>query len=216
MYEMENFYNFLIKEYGYDEPIFSEDLQKELNINSNTLRQQLKRLTDDNKIQRCSFRDGIYFIPDPDSILKKSALSVNKIIKNRYLFKKNERIGYVTGLDFANSLKLTTQVPGMIEIVTEKESSKKRYVDYNKRRVALRRAKTDVTENNYKILQVIELVNNFQKVSDLPFDRAIPKILDYIKNVKIDGRELDRYLGMYPRAIKEFMGSGLYSEITRK
>lgn len=122
---MENFYNFLIKEYGYDEPIFSEDLQKELNINSNTLRQQLKRLTDDNQIQRCSFRDGIYFIPDPDSILKKSALSVNKIIKNRYLFKKNERIGYVTGLDFANSLKLTTQVPGMIEIVTEKESSKK-------------------------------------------------------------------------------------------
>ena len=52
----------------------------------------------------------------------------------------------------------------MIEIVTEKESSKKRYVDYNKRRVALRRAKTDVTENNYKILQVIELEITFKKL----------------------------------------------------
>lgn len=214
--EMDNLYNYLVKEYGYDEPIFSEDLKKEFNIKKNTLRQQLKRLTDDNKIQRCSFRDGIYFIPDPDSILKKSALSVNKIIKNKYLFKKNQRIGYVTGLDFANSLKLTTQVPGMIEIVTKNETSNKRYVEYNKRRVALTKAKIDITENNYKILQIIELINNFKKVSDMQFDRAIPKILDYIKNVKIDEKELYSYLSKYPRALKEFMGSGLYSEITRR
>lgn len=214
--EMDNFYDYLLNEYGYDEPIFSEDLNKELNINSNTLRQQLKRLTDNNKIQRCSFKDGIYFIPDPDSFLKKSALSVNKIIKNRYLFKKNERIGYVTGLDFANSLKFTTQVPGMIEIITERETAKKRYVEYNKRRVALSKAKTDITENNYKILQILEFISNFNKVSDMPFNRAIPKILDYIMNVKIDKNEMDTYLSMYPRAFKAFVGSGLYSEITRR
>jgi len=213
---MEDLYNYLVKEYGYDEPIFSEDLIKDLNLNSNTLRQQLKRLTDQNKIKRCSFKDGIYFIPDPDSILKISALSVNKIIKNKYLFKKSQRIGYVTGLDFANSLKLTTQVPGMIEIVTENASSKKRYVEYNKRRVALRKAKTDITENNYKILQAIELINNFNKVSDVPMERAVLKILDYIKDVKITSKELDYYLSLYPRSIKLFMRSGLYSEITQK
>ncbi|RFU66798.1 DUF6088 family protein [Bacillus sp. V59.32b] len=211
-----DFYNYLVNQFGYDEPIFSEDLTNELTINSNTLRQQLKRLTDDNKIQRCSFKDGIYFIPNPDSILKKSALSINKIIKNRYLVKKHERIGYVTGLDFANSLRLTTQVPGLVEIVTEKETSNLRYVDYNKRRVALRKAKTDITESNYKILQVLELINNFHKVSDVPFEKAIPNISNYIKNVKIDSKELDRYLSIYPKAFRQFIASGLYNEITRR
>ncbi|MBW8347902.1 hypothetical protein K0H71_00405 [Bacillus sp. IITD106] len=33
---------------------------------------------------------------------------------------------------------------------------------------ALTKAKTDITENNYKFLQTIEFVNNFKKVSDVP------------------------------------------------
>lgn len=209
-------YNYLVKQYGYDEPIFSEDLKKELDINSNTLRQNLKRLTDAKKIQRFNYKTGIYFIPDPDSIFKKSALSVNKIIKNKYIVKKRQRIGYVTGLDFANSLRLTTQVPGLVEIVTQGERSNVRYVEYNERRVALRKAKTSITERNYKILQILDLINNFKKVSDISFEKAIPKIFDYVKDISIDREELDRYLSMYPRAYREFMGSGLYNEIARK
>lgn len=209
-----DFYNFLLEQYGYDEPIFSKDLINEEhfklnNISSSAIRQRLKRLTDNKKIQRYPFKDGIYFIPDPDSVLKRSALSINKILKEQYLVKKNKRIGYVTGLDFSNSLGLTTQVPGLIEIVTIVEKTNIRYVEYNQRRVALRKPKTPITEKNYKILQILELINNFQKVSDVSFDKAVPKIAEYIKDVKIEQKELDKYLEAFPKAIVKLWESGL-------
>jgi len=210
-----DFYNYLLKEYGYDEPIFSEDLLQELTLNPNTLRQSLKRLADADKIKRYKYKAGIYYIPNPNSILKRSALSVNKIIKNKYLVKRNNRIGYVTGLDFANSLNLTTQVPGLIEIVTEVESSNIRYVEYNQRRVALRKSKTNITGNNYKVLQILELITNFQKVSDVSFDNAKPKISDYVKDVSLERKELDRIISLYPKAYRQFIGSGLYNEVAR-
>ncbi|PEN17504.1 hypothetical protein CN630_32815, partial [Bacillus wiedmannii] len=84
-------YTYLLNRYGYDEPIFTEDLKDELKIKPSTLRQQLKRLTDTKRIERCKFKSGIYFIADPDSILSTKAISVNKIITKKYLVKEQHR-----------------------------------------------------------------------------------------------------------------------------
>lgn len=105
---MEILLNYLIEKYGYDEPIFTKDLQKELNIKSGSLRQAIKRLTDKGLITKA--RNGIYFIPNKNTILKKTVLSVDKIVKNKYINSKQKGvIGYKTGTNFANSIGLTTQ-----------------------------------------------------------------------------------------------------------
>ncbi|MGN5653916.1 hypothetical protein [Bacillus sp. Brlt_9] len=213
-----DFYSYLLKRYGYDEPIFSSDLSKELRMNKNTLRQYLKRLTDNNKIERYEYKQGIYFIPSKNSmnsIFNKPVISVNKIIKKKYVFKGEKRIGFETGLSFANDIRLTTQVPSTVEIVTEVESQPKRTVVFNKREVALRKAKTEINDYNYKILQILELLVDFDRVSDLSLEEAKPKIADYVMDVQIEATELAQYVQLYKQTDK-FYGSGLYNEITRR
>ncbi|MCJ7841277.1 hypothetical protein MUB24_10265 [Lederbergia sp. NSJ-179] len=211
-------FQYLLQNYGYDEPIFLDDLKSELDMNSNTLRQSLKRAVDNGKLCRYEYKDGIYFIPNPKSLLKKKTISVNKIISKKYLYKKGKRIGYLTGLSLANHLQLTTQNPGVVEIVTMNEATSIRIVKYNKRRIALRRSRvSEINENNYKVLQVLDLVNSFDKLSTKPFEEACESIIDYVQDVSMDKNELDDYLKKYPyKTQAKILGSTIYDELTQR
>lgn len=209
-------YSYLVGRYGYNEPILLDELKEELeSLKSNTLRQSLKRLVDNEKI--CRFKDGIYFIPNPNSILKTKSLSVNKIINKKYLYKKDQRIGYLTGLAFANLLQLTTQNPAIVEIVTAVEKTAVRTVEYNKRQVSLRKPRVEVTDDNYKILQVLDLLTNFEKLSVEPITKATKNIKDYLSDVKITTNQLNNYLNNYPnKTFKKLLESELYNELTQR
>lgn len=210
-------YQYLMNKIGYDEPIFSKDLLKEVELSPDALRQSLKRLVDKGKICRYDSNKGIYFIPDPDSLFKKKTLSVNKIINKRYLFNNNERIGYITGLSFSNILNLTTQNPATIELVTEVEKRSVRVVNYNKRKITLRKPRVDVNNDNYKILQVLDLLTNFEKVSVEPLSYATKNISNYLKDVNVTKENLNQYLRNYPnKTYRNLMESELYNELTQR
>lgn len=57
---METLYEYLLKNYKPNEPIFLADLQIE-GISRANLRQQIKKLTDAGKVKR--FDNGVYFFP---------------------------------------------------------------------------------------------------------------------------------------------------------
>lgn len=57
---METLYEYLLKNYKPNEPIFLADLQIEGMSRAN-LRQQIKKLTDAGKVKR--FDNGVYFLP---------------------------------------------------------------------------------------------------------------------------------------------------------
>ncbi len=57
---METLYEYLLKNYNPNEPIFLADLQIEGMSRAN-LRQQIKKLTDAGKVKR--FDSGVYFLP---------------------------------------------------------------------------------------------------------------------------------------------------------
>lgn len=57
---METLYEYLLKNYKPNEPIFLADLQIEGMSRAN-LRQQIKKLTDAGKVKR--FDSGVYFLP---------------------------------------------------------------------------------------------------------------------------------------------------------
>lgn len=209
-------FEFLYNRYGVNEPIFLEDLRKEIDfMKPDALRQSLKRMVDNGKIRR--FRDGIYFIPNPNSLLKTTTLSVNKIINKKYLYRNDERIGYLTGLTFANILRLTTQNPGNIEVVTTTEKSTIRVVEFDTRKVTLRKPRVDVNEENYKILQILDLLTNFEKLSVKPLKDSVKNILGYLDNTKVTKDELNQYLKNYPnKTYAKLFESELYNEITQK
>ncbi len=205
---------YLLKNYGYDEPIFSGDLLKKLNVKDTTLRQNLKRLSDSKQLER--YENGIYFIPKPDSLLKKKSLSFNKVINKKYLFDQDRIIGYRTGIAFANDLRLTTQTAGVLEIATNKETNRKRKVQIRNQRLILRKPRIQITVDNYKFLQVLDLITNVEKMSEKPLDKTYNIVIDYIKNIKLDKIELINILNQYPDKTKiKLYESGIINELTR-
>ena len=77
--------------------------------------------------------------------------------KTYYLRDKDERCGYVSGLMFFNQMGLTTQVPMMYEVVSNKATNDYRETSLAKSRVIVRKPKVPVTEKNYKALQFLDI-----------------------------------------------------------
>lgn len=96
------------------------------------IRQQIKKLTDSGLLKR--YDTGIYFIPGESIFKSGTQLSLNQVIEKKYLQDKEQRCGYVSGVAFANQLGLTTQVPMICEVVTNKATK-----DYREARLAISR-----------------------------------------------------------------------------
>ena len=105
---MEKLYQYIVENYQTNEPIFLADIQIE-GMKDNNIRQQVKKLTDAEKIKR--FDKGIYYLPKASIFKSGSQLSIEKVLEYKYLIDKKRRCGYISGLMFCNQLGLTTQVP---------------------------------------------------------------------------------------------------------
>lgn len=92
------------------------------NVNDNALRQYFKRMVKSGDLIR--FDTGIYYLPRQSKLLKKSYLDPLKVVSRKYIQNGSEIFGYFSGAYLANQLRLTTQMPATIEIVTNKESTK--------------------------------------------------------------------------------------------
>ncbi|GAY78706.1 hypothetical protein NBRC111894_4260 [Sporolactobacillus inulinus] len=189
-----DFQKYLECNFKYEEPIFAEELKQKLNANPNTIRQYLKKATDSGVIVRYALKNGIYYKPNPNALFR-SSLNLYDVIKKKYLFDQNtNRIGYITGLSFANELRLTTQNALAYEIVTNRETMRSRKVLYGKNTVFLKKPRFRVNNANYKLLQVFDLVSNFELYCDVTMEESMEKILDYLKDVKISKGRIKKML----------------------
>lgn len=155
---------YLEKTYGYNEPIFISDIQLE-GMNDNALRQYFKRMTKSGVLER--FDTGVYYLPRASRLLKKSYLDPMKVIIRKYIKSDSEVYGYFSGATFANQIGLTTQMPAVLEIVTEKEATKGRIVSVGTQSVRLKRPAVSVTSENAGLLQFLDLVAQAEKYSEL-------------------------------------------------
>lgn len=218
---MNSLYDFIVKYYGYNEPVFTNELKEKyemenkLKLNPNTFRQIIKRLTDKGLLIKVE--NGVYFIPNKNSVLKKPILSVEKIVGRKFLNNQEEIIGYKTGINFANSLGLTTQTASIPTIVTNNTSSNKRVVSFYNKKIIIKKPKTRINSKNYKLLQVLDLLKDFERVSESPIEEAKDKIVNYLKDVSISEEDFKNYLISYPDQTKlKLYESGVYNEIARK
>ncbi|MDO3411198.1 hypothetical protein QWJ34_15640 [Saccharibacillus sp. CPCC 101409] len=205
----------LIAQYGYDEPILSEQLRNDTALKDEALRQRLKRLVEQGKLLR--YDNGIYFIPNPNSVLKKKTLSFNKVVKRKYLYYNSATIGYRTGVSFANELNLTTQTAGTLEIVTNKETNIKRLKKIKERPIILRKPRVPVTEENYKLLQVIDLLSSADRFSEKNNEQTLSAVLDYLQDSSLSSKQLREILKSYPfKTRAKIYESGLYDAIAQR
>ena len=122
-----------------------------------------------------------------------------------YLFNRNKRIAYITGTALYNRMGLTTQVPKDIKV-----SSKVKEIRTQIGNVKVRRVKSyiDVTNENFNLLEILDVLKDFKIIPDLDKAMAVKYLLNLIKVLKQkDILRIIRYALKYPPRTRAFLGA---------
>ena len=125
--------------------------------------------------------NGIYYIPKQGGLLGKSYLDPFLVIMRKYVRSKTETYGYVTGISFVNQLGLTTQMPAIIEIVTNREATNGRTVTVGNQKVRIKKAAVEVSDNNAELLQLLDGIGQAEKYTELTMKDTIDIMRSYVK-----------------------------------
>ena len=178
---------YLMENYGYSEPIFLNDLSIE-GLSENAVRQSVKRLVASGFLER--YDNGIYYIPKHGGLLGKSYLDPSMVIIRKYVENQSDKYGYITGLSFANQLGLTTQMPAVIEIVTNRESTNGRMLMVGNQKVRVKKSSISVSEDNAELLQLLDAIGQAEKYTELTIEETIDILITYIRKKKFTKGQL--------------------------
>ena len=192
---MKTLYEYLLDNYKENEPIFLADLQIDGMTRTN-VRQQIKKLADTGKVKR--FDNGIYFLPQKTIFKSGSQLAPEKVLECKYLRDKDKRCGYVSGLMFFNQMGLTTQIPMMYEVVSNKATNDYRETSLAKSRVIVRKPKVPVTEKNYKVLQFLDMLKDVEVYSEVTGKQLQDRLYRYMDDANLSISEMEPYFSYYP------------------
>ena len=178
--------DYLKENYKEGEPIFVSDLSFD-NFSKSALTQRLNTLCKNGDINK--YENGVYYIPKKSKLNVDIGLSADIVAKYKYVDNGKSVNGYYSGNTFANQLGITTQVPRIIEIVSNNASAKYREISISDRQFVLRNSPLLIDSNNVYVLQLLDLLKNIDFYIDGNFKDAKPKVYDYIKahNITIYG-----------------------------
>ena len=126
----------ILQQYGTNEPIFSSEISFQ-DYSRPWIYKQLNKLCEEGKLIR--YEKGIYYVPT-ETPFGKSLLNPRKVIERKYISQGGEIVGYYSGMTFQNQLRLTPQMPNIIEIYTNNETTRARDVYVGKQKVLLHKA----------------------------------------------------------------------------
>ena len=194
-----NYNDILIKyidEYPYDEPIFIEDIKVYFqdvvgdNFESSlkTIYVYINRLVKENILVQ--FLKGIYYKPIK-GIFGNKLLNINKVIEKKYIKNEAGQKGYYSGAYLFNKIGLTSQIHKEILIVTNECPNNN---DYNNKNlgVIIRKPKIDINNDNYKYLQLIDILINKDDIK-IEVDNEKEIIYKFIKDNNLEFEKIFEY-----------------------
>ena len=201
-----NIVNYLKETYGYAVPIFLKDIRIGRKSKA-AIRKELSRAVQNGEIVRKS--QGVYCFKDNDAYIDSvtfESIVDKKYVKDDFGFPGLDVVntyGYYTGLTFQNQIGISTQVPAVIEIVTNNTSCK-RIITIGKRKAIINKPKVEIDYRNYKILQFLDLINSLElkEIKD-----NYDTLTKYIKN-NFTKKNLYDYLDLYPIKLQYLLIEG--------
>jgi len=194
-------WDYLTSRYAPNEPIFTEDVEI-VGVNRPNLLQQLKTLSDAGKLVR--YEKGVYYIPKRTRFGLETGPGSEKVATCKYVARRGKTIGYFTGATFANFLGLSLQVPMKMEITTNNIAAAVREIAVGVQKFVVRRAVVPVSEENAKILPLLDLLKNLDAYLDCDYDEARRKIQKYALDARLTQSEVERYIKKYPDSTFRF------------
>ncbi len=194
-----NYYD-LLKKYidliPSNEPIFMEDIKNYFqNLIKHDINQVMKNIYVylNRMVKNGSlvlFMKGIYYKPLA-GVFGNKKLDVNKVIRKKYISDDTGVKGYLSGAFLFNKLGLTTQIPKDVLIMTNKCPNKNDY--YNKNLgVVIRRPKIKITDDNFKYLQLLDILNNKDNIP-VDMDNVRKIIYQFIREEKLEIDKIFEY-----------------------
>jgi len=202
------FSEYLKNTFGINEPIPIEKISFK-NYSRQWIFKEIKKLTDNGELKR--FDRGVYYFP---KIMPwgESTLDPYKIVFPRFITDGNEVYGYITGLSLWNMSGLSTQVPNLLEIATNHETTRVRDIYIGNQRVRVRKSRTKITMKNDKTLQFLDLMNVMQSPVEMDEKERfmLSKFSNRAKESGVTKESLTEYLRYFPaRATKNLIESGV-------
>lgn len=203
-------FEYLLSTFGANEPFFTTEIRYG-NYSKPWLYKELNKLCDEGKIIR--YERGLYYIPT-QTVFGPSILDPGKVITKKYIFDGSEVVGYYSGMTLLSQLRLTTQMPNVVEIFTNNETSNTRDVYVGKQKVLLRKARTPINRSNAAVLSFLEMMNSITpKFVD---DEKKTIIEEFITNNRITRKNIAEYAPLFPdRAIRTLVESELIYSVAQ-
>ncbi len=161
----------------------------------------IERLIAKGTIRR--FSTGIFYKPKK-TIFGELKPNEEEVLKP-YLFQKGKRIAYITGTSLYNRLGLTTQIPKKIKIASR---DKRITISNDIVKASPIKSYVNVTDNNFYLLELLDVLKDFKNIPDLDKESAIKIITQKIQELNQNEIEFLIENGLaYPPRVRAFLGA---------
>ena len=193
-----NIVSYLTDIYGYGTPIFIKDIR--IGRKSKTaIREEFYRAYKKGELEREG--PGVYSIPKKDEDFP-PVVTFRKILEKKFIypvdtFEGLEFLfveGYFSGLTFLNQIGMSQQVPAILEVTTNRTSSKKREYVIGKRIAYIRKSRTKIDNTNYKILQFLDMFS-FVSLDEVKDNKQL--LRNYIIKNQFSKGLFSKYIELY-------------------
>ena len=202
-------YDYILKNFSNGEPIFISEIP---GSSKDVVRQELKRLTDNNKLKR--LRNGVYYLPYKTIFGTDGMVSIDKYIEKKFLNTKSGAIGFLSGLSLINYYGFSTQNPAVTEICSNGATTKQRKVTIEGYKFIIYKPPVEITDKNVKELQFLSLMSVINKYSEIKGQEYEAKLKEYLIKNKINFNVVKKYLPLFPKVVyKNIFEGGLMNEL---
>lgn len=195
-----------LNNYTNGEPIFIEEFQCS---SKNYLRQELKRLTDIGVLAR--LYNGVYYKKYKTILGTEGKISIDKYINKLYVQKYS---GFYTGLTLLNKYGFTTQNPAVIEVASNKATTKQRKNIVDGFTMIIYKPVVKITKDNISALQFLDLMLYIDKYSELDKKERVEKLKEFVSKTNVNFEYVKKYISLYPMCVyKNIYDGGLMNEL---
>ena len=122
-----------------------------------------------------------------------------------YLFENGKRVAYETGTVLYNQLGLTTQLAFRTKIASR---GKRIYINNGALQAAAVKSYAEVTDNNYKILGLLDAFKDVKRIPDCSVTQAVQRLSAILKTLSTKQMdELLKYALIYPPRARALVGA---------
>ncbi|MBQ6784098.1 MAG: hypothetical protein IJP63_08870 [Acholeplasmatales bacterium] len=198
-------YEYIMNNFKKGEPIFLNEIP---GSSKEVVRQEMKRLTDEKKLER--LYNGVYYIPYKTILGTEGKVSIDQFIEKKYLSVG----GYLTGLSLVNKYGFTSQNPSVYEICSNEASTKQRKLDIDGNNLIVYKPLSIITKDNIRELEFLSLMSIIDKYSELSGLEYRNKLREYVNKVGINFIIVKEYISLFPAIVyKNIYEGGLMREL---